>query len=74
MWTLPIAEFDAADPIHAALAAAGSRAEAVAATAPLKEGAYFVTARRQIREALAEDGVAGEINGLVADLLSTSAA
>ena len=74
MWTLPIAEFDAADPIHAALTAAGSRAEAVAATAPLKEGAYFVTARRQIREALAEDGVAGEINGLVADLLSTSAA
>ena len=74
MWTLPIGEFDATNPLHAGIAAAGRRAEAVAAAVPLKEGVYFVTARRQIREALAEDGVAGEINGLVADLLSTSAA
>ena len=44
-------------------------AENVAATIPLKKGAYFVTARRQIREALAEDGVAGEIDRLVEELL-----
>ena len=62
MWTLPIAEFDAANPLHAAIAVAGLRAEAVAAAVPLKEGVYFVTARRRIREALAEDGVAGEID------------
>ena len=69
MWTLPIAEFDSDNPLHVALADAGRRAEAVAATVPLKEGVYFVTARRQIRQALAEDGVAGEIDGLVEDLL-----
>ena len=71
MWTLPIAEFDPANPLHAAIAAAGRRAEAVAAGVPLKEGVYFVTARRQIREALAEDGVAGEIDQLVEELLRT---
>ena len=69
MWTLPIAEFDSANPLHAAIAKAGRRAEAVAATVPLKEGVYFTTARRQIREALAEDGVAGEIDRLVEELL-----
>ena len=69
MWTLPIGEFDAANPLHTAIAAAGRRAEAVAAAVPLKEGAYFVTARGQIREALAEDGVAGEIDWLVDGLL-----
>ena len=46
MWTLPIARFDATNPVHVAIAAAGRRAEAVAASVPLKEGAYFVTARR----------------------------
>ena len=44
-------------------------AENVAATVPLKEGVYFVTARRQIRQALTEDGVAGEIDKLVEEFL-----
>ena len=70
MWTLPITDFDADNPIHTSLAAAGRRAEAVAAAVPLKEGAYFVTARRQIRQAPAEDGVAGEIDRLVDELLN----
>lgn len=64
-----IPDFDATNPLHAALAAAGRRAEAVAAAVPVKEGAYFITARRQIREALAEDGIAGEVNKLVEELL-----
>ena len=70
MWTLPIREFDPDNPLHARIAAAGRRAESVAARVPLKEGVYFITARRQIRDALAEDGVAGEIDGLVEELLS----
>ena len=70
MWTLPIREFDAANPLHAQIAGASRRAETVAAEVPLKEGVYFVSARRQIRHALAEDGVAGEIDGLVEELLS----
>ena len=72
MWTLPIAEFDPANPLHTALATAGHRAETVAAQVPLKEGTYFITARRQIRIALAEDGVAGEIDNLVEELLRRS--
>ena len=69
MWTLPIAEFDPANHLHAALAAAGRRAETVAAEVPLEESTYFITARRHIRNALTEDGVAEEINGLVTELL-----
>ena len=66
----PIPQFDPAKPLHAAIADAGRQAESVAAEVPLKEGIYFVSARRQIRHALAEDGVAGEIDGLVEELLS----
>ena len=69
MWTLPIAEFDPANPIHTALATAGHHAETIAAQVPLKESTYFITARRQIRAALAEDGVTGEIEALVENLL-----
>ena len=72
MWTLPIAEFDPSNPLHTALATAGHHAETIAAQVPLKEGVYFTTARRQIRKALAEDGVADEIDGLVQELLRGS--
>ena len=72
MWTLPIAEFDPANPLHTALATAGHRAETVAAQVPLNDNTYFITARRQIRIALAEDGVAGEIDNLVEELLRRS--
>ncbi len=67
-----IPHFDATNPVHAAIAKAGSRAESVAAAVPLRDGAYFITARRQIREALAEDGVAGEIDRLAANLLGAN--
>ncbi len=52
VWTLPIPEYDAADPLHRDLAAAASRAEAVAAAVPLAEG-HFTQKRRAIRAALA---------------------
>ena len=67
-----IPPFDPANPLHTALAAAGDRAETVAAQVPLKETTYFITARRQIRNALAEDGVAMEIDELVEQLLPRS--
>ena len=69
MWTLPIAEFDPSNPLHTALATAGHHAETIAAQVPLKEGVYFTTARRQIRNALAADGVSSEIDELVTELL-----
>ena len=69
MWTLPIPQFDPANPLHAAITKAGRRAESVAARVPLKQGVYFTTARRQIRKALADNGAAGEIDSIVEELL-----
>ena len=68
VWTLPIPEYDPADPLHRDLAAAASRAEAVAAAVPLGEG-HFTRKRRAIRDALAADGVAAEMEALVDALL-----
>lgn len=64
-----IPPFDPANPLHTALATAGRHAQTIAAQVPLKQAIHFTTARRQIRTALAEDGVAAEINKLVHDLL-----
>ncbi len=69
MFNLPIPLFDARDPSHAALAAAGARAEALAASVALTEGEHFTRARARIRRALAEDGIAGRIDAAVAALL-----
>lgn len=68
VWTLPIPEYDPADALHRDLAAAASRAEAVAATVPLDAG-HFTMKRRAIRAALAADGVAAEMEALVDALL-----
>jgi SAM-dependent methyltransferase len=69
VWTLPIPEYDDAEPLHRDLAAAAARAEAVAALVPLAETQHFTAKRRAIRAALAEDGVAAEIEALVDALL-----
>ena len=63
VWTLPIPEYDPAEPLHQDFAAAATWAEAVAAAG------HFTTKRRAIRAALAEDGVAAEMEALVDALL-----
>jgi hypothetical protein len=68
MFELPIPLFDGADPVHAELVAAAARAEGVAATVDIA-GMGFVRARQAIRAALRDDGVAHEIDRLVAVLL-----
>ncbi len=65
-----IPSFDPANLLHTALATAGHHAEAIATQVPLEESAYFTTARRQIRTALSENGVAEELDGLVTELLA----
>ena len=67
---LPIPRFNAATSVHRELSEAAERAEEVAAAVALDDGIYFVTARKRIREALHEDGIADRIDGLVAQLLS----
>ena len=69
VWTLPIPEFDAAEALHADLAAAALHAAAVAAHVELPEAAHFTTKRRYIRQALVTDGVAEAIERLVDALL-----
>ena len=66
---LPIPEFDRRVALHGELADAAARAERVAAAVPLNEGAHFMRQRRAIRDALAEDGIAATIDGLVNRLL-----
>jgi hypothetical protein len=69
IWTLPIPEYDEADPLHRDLAAAASHAEAVAAAVDLSAHDHFTAKRRAIRAALAADGVAAEIEAMVDALL-----
>ncbi|MDO8615495.1 MAG: N-6 DNA methylase [Dehalococcoidia bacterium] len=69
MFSLPIPKFEHGNRLHQRLARAGARAEQVAARVELREGEHFVRARQRIRAALREDGVAGEIDRLVAELL-----
>ena len=69
MFELPIPLFNVKDALHQELATAAERAESVAAKVPLKEGTYFVTARKHIRTALHDDGIGQEIEELVKRLL-----
>jgi hypothetical protein len=69
LFNLPIPLFDAADPLHRDLAEAGAHAEAVAAQVELVQGEKFQRARKRVRDALAEEGIGGEIEKLVEKLL-----
>ena len=69
MLGLPIPEFDARLQLHRDLAAAAARAEEVASDVQLDEARYFTRLRQDIRQALAEDGIAADIEALVEDLL-----
>jgi hypothetical protein len=69
VWTLPIPEYDEADPLHRDLAAAAAHAETIAARVELTETQHFTAKRRAIRDALTTDGVAAEIETLVDALL-----
>jgi len=69
VWELPFPEFDSRQPLHRQLSDAAVEAERVAALVELREGAYFTTHRRAIRDALSADGIAARIDTLVARLL-----
>jgi SAM-dependent methyltransferase len=66
---LPIPRFDATKPLHLQLMRTALEAERIAGAVPLPDGLYFVRSRGRIRRALAEAGVAQEIDRLVAALL-----
>lgn len=69
MFNLPIPPFDPKKATHRALAAAGEEAEQAASAVELVENERFVAARKRVRRALVENGVAGRIEKLVGKLL-----
>jgi hypothetical protein len=72
MFNLPIPFFDPSDALHNDLAAAAAEAERIAAAFKLPEAVKFQRARKLIRDALTESGIAPHIDELVARLLDQS--
>lgn len=73
IFALPFPTFKPGNALHAQLADLAERAEVVAAQVALDDGWQFQKARRITREALYADGVAGEIDEAVTDLIRSTA-
>ena len=69
VFNMPIPRFDEGFALHRRIAKAARTAEEVAEAVALEEGAYFTRARGRIRAALAEHGVAAELERLATALL-----
>lgn len=72
VFSLPFPAFDATNVLHTQIAALAARAELVAAQVELSDNWQFQKARRIIREALREDGVAAQVDRAVVDLIATA--
>jgi hypothetical protein len=72
MFNLPIPRFNASEPLHNELAAAAVEAERIAGALELPEALKFQRARKLIRDALTETGIAQHVDELVARLLDES--
>ena len=69
MFNLPIPRFEDGNALHQELSAAGAEAEKIAASIELPEDIKFRRARGMVRDALAADGIAKTVDGIVARLL-----
>ena len=72
VFNLPIPLFNAALPLHIALARAAAKAERLAAQVALKEGEHFTRTRKRIRQALIANGIAARIETMVAELIGVA--
>jgi hypothetical protein len=72
VFNLPIPLFEAANPLHLKLAKAAAKSEKLAAKVELKEGEHFPRTRKRIRQALIANGVAIQIEELVAQLIGVA--
>ena len=68
VFNLPIPRFDAANPLHGELAQAAQTAEAIATAVEVREDEHFTRARARVRAALAEHGVAAQLERLVGEV------
>ena len=73
IFNVPFPRYDSKSKLHCDLAEAAEHAEAVAALVEFPEGERFVAARKRVRRALIESGVAGDIEKLVEKLLDGAA-
>ena len=69
VFNLPIPRFDAGNPLHGELAQAAKKAEEIANAVEVKEDEHFTRARARVRSALAEHGVAAQLEQLVGKVL-----
>jgi hypothetical protein len=69
MFNLPIPRFNSGLALHRELAAAGAEAEGLAAAVHLPNSVKFQMARRLVRDALKESGLAAKMDALVERLL-----
>ena len=69
VFNLPIPRFDAGNPLHGELAQAAQTTEAIATAVQVKEDEHFTRARARVRSALAEYGVAAQLERLVGEVL-----
>ena len=69
VFNLSFPRFDAGEALHRRLADAARTAAEVANLVPAKEAEHFTRARRRIRAALADHGVAARLESLAAELL-----
>ena len=69
VFNLPIPRFDAGNPLHRRLADAAATAEEAAGHVPVREGEHFTRARKRVRAALADHGVAARLENLATALL-----
>ena len=70
VFNLAIPKFDGNDPLHRELARMAKTAEEVAKAVSEKEGEHFTRTRKRVRSALAEHGIAAELERLATKLLS----
>ena len=69
VFNLPIPRYDAGDALHRRLADAAATAAEAAGRVPERKGEYFTRARKRVRNALAEHGVAARLEKLAVELL-----
>ena len=72
LFAIPFPAFDESDDVHARLAALAERAEQVAAAVTVDDAWQFQKARREVRDALRDDGIAKELDEAVNELLAGS--
>ena len=68
VFNLPIPRFDAGNPLHGELAQAAKTAESIANAVEVREDEHFTRTRARVRSALAEHGVAAQLERLVGEV------